>query len=286
MHVMNRDYAAAEQIVQELLRDEDRNLRRIARLMRANIMLHQGRLTEYLKRKELARQTTELEYGSDLREMSQYYQKFYDFLRIEELTDDPQWLDSATTQFNLYSGAFMQETAIVRSDSLSNLRAANRIALRSGDTTAIRAALSELCVRLDTSVASERRLHGLAMFRFHHDQENYDSALVHISRFISSDNSTSIATWRGRLFFLAGRYGEAVEQLERAQKRFDSDRYYVPVLSIRLHYWLGRCYEESGWTDKAIAQFEIFTDIWKDADPGITDLEDARARLASLKPRS
>ena len=33
----------------------------------------------------------------------------------------------------------------------------------------------------------------------------------------------------------------------------------------------------------AIEHFEIFLTLWKDADPGIADVEDARNRLAGLR---
>ena len=52
------------------------------------------------------------------------------------------------------------------------------------------------------------------------------------------------------------------------------------------HYYLGQAYEESGWTDKAIEQYETFLDIWKNADSGLTSVEDARTRLARLKSES
>jgi hypothetical protein len=38
-----------------------------------------------------------------------------------------------------------------------------------------------------------------------------------------------------------------------------------------------------GWEDKAMEHYEKFLDLWKDADPRIAEVEDARKRLVGLK---
>ncbi|MCK4787307.1 MAG: hypothetical protein KAV87_26345 [Desulfobacteraceae bacterium] len=43
---------------------------------------------------------------------------------------------------------------------------------------------------------------------------------------------------------------------------------------------VGKIYEQKV---KAIKHYEKFLDLWKDADPGIAEVEDARKRLAGLK---
>ena len=55
---------------------------------------------------------------------------------------------------------------------------------------------------------------------------------------------------------------------------------------MQIHYLLGQAYEESGWTEMAIEQYEEFLDIWKDADPGLVEVEDAKERLARLRGQS
>jgi len=42
-------------------------------------------------------------------------------------------------------------------------------------------------------------------------------------------------------------------------------------------------YEEKSWEGKAIEQYEKFHDLWKDADPGFAEVEDARKRLAGKR---
>jgi len=46
---------------------------------------------------------------------------------------------------------------------------------------------------------------------------------------------------------------------------------------------LGKIYEQQGNTVKAIEHYKKFLTLWKYADPGIPEVEDARRRLAELK---
>jgi tetratricopeptide (TPR) repeat protein len=57
------------------------------------------------------------------------------------------------------------------------------------------------------------------------------------------------------------------------------------VIFAKTFYMLGKVYEGLGNREKAIANFQKFLDLWKDADPGIVEVEDARKRLAGLKEK-
>ena len=46
---------------------------------------------------------------------------------------------------------------------------------------------------------------------------------------------------------------------------------------------LGKIYEQKGRKDKAIEHYEKFLGLWKNADLGIAEVEDAGKRLAGLK---
>jgi len=41
--------------------------------------------------------------------------------------------------------------------------------------------------------------------------------------------------------------------------------------------------QQIGWEGKAIEHYEKFLELWKDANPGIAEVEDAKKRLAGLK---
>ncbi len=60
----------------------------------------------------------------------------------------------------------------------------------------------------------------------------------------------------------------------------------VPLLED-LYAWmlyiLGKIYEQQGNKAQAIEHYTNFLSLWKDADPGLPEVEDAEKRLAGLK---
>jgi tetratricopeptide (TPR) repeat protein len=55
------------------------------------------------------------------------------------------------------------------------------------------------------------------------------------------------------------------------------------LVNPKYHYRLAKLHEQKGWIGKAIEHYEKFLTLWKDADPGIAEVEDAKKRLAGLK---
>lgn len=48
-------------------------------------------------------------------------------------------------------------------------------------------------------------------------------------------------------------------------------------------YMLGKIAEQQGDKGRAIENYRKFLELWKDADPGLPEVEDAKAHLAVLK---
>ncbi len=133
------------------------------------------------------------------------------------------------------------------------------------------------------------------MHFFHHlvgtvelKQKNYASAIENFKEALSlqtadlRDKSAGYVESLATAYYASGDLDKAQEEYERiissSSGRFDFGDVYA--LSF---YALGKIYEQKGWKGKALEQYEKFLGLWKDADPGFPEVEDAKKRLAALK---
>jgi len=76
--------------------------------------------------------------------------------------------------------------------------------------------------------------------------------------------------------------------LERARQEYEGitgmtyGRYIWGDVYAKSFYMLGQVYEQMGKKKQARANYSKFLDLWKNADPGRPEVEDAKKRLAGL----
>ena len=86
---------------------------------------------------------------------------------------------------------------------------------------------------------------------------------------------------KARVYYQAGKLDKAIKEYERMNlfDRKNRDRRLIPA---EFHYRLAQLYEEKGEKQKAIDRYKHFLEVWKDADPDIPELIDAKKRLVAL----
>ncbi len=80
-------------------------------------------------------------------------------------------------------------------------------------------------------------------------------------------------------YYQAGEIESARLEYEKI-KRLTVSRLYYGDIYAKSFYRLGKIYEQQGDQSEAASHYEKFLDMWKDADPGISEVEEARKSLA------
>ncbi len=134
--------------------------------------------------------------------------------------------------------------------------------------------------------------------RYHHnlmgmielERENYSKAIEYFKKAISllpAENNPFDVQARF-VDSLALAYYEAGD-LEKAQEEYEKilsmtyGRLYCSYIYAKSFYMQGKICEQKGWKGKALEHYEKFLDLWKDADSGIAEVEDAKKRVGGLK---
>jgi len=120
-------------------------------------------------------------------------------------------------------------------------------------------------------------------------KENYPDAIESLKKGISlltaiRNLNLLYAESLGLAYYRAGDMQNAHKTYESVSTTTTGKFDYGDVYA-KSFFMLGKIYEEMDFKGKAIENYEKFLDIWKDADPGIPEVEDAKARLTSLTSR-
>ncbi len=274
MSLFKRAYASAESCFKELSSCEDKANRSWGRLCLALIPLYQGKFTK-------AMEVLNDGISADGMEQVEGFDKGYKHLLKAHIYDERQNLDLALNETQIAMEIFKK----VSPDDPVRLRDYYAYLLaRSGKLVEAEKVARALKSDIEQKNQAMMYAYWLALGAIELTKGNTKSAVDYFEK----EETPNFQ----RRFLLAKTYLElgvldkAVMLLEKALSRHDYVRACVPIRAVKAYYLLASAYDESGWSSKAIEKYEEFLDIWKDADPGIREIEDAKKRLEKLRVES
>jgi len=145
---------------------------------------------------------------------------------------------------------------------------------------------------------SENLINKKEMRRYYHlmgkieqEKENFSSAVSNFEK-ASSLLPYQYDPWFGEqasfmdslafAYYTSGDLGKAREEYKRITS-LTTGRIKDGDVYAKSFYMLGKIHEQQDSAARAIESYEKFLDLWKDADPGLPEVDDAKKRLSGLK---
>jgi tetratricopeptide (TPR) repeat protein len=266
MYLYKGDYENAEAMYQQLAASDQPSVRSNARTYSAVIALYQGRLQEALAVVDAA-------IAADMRE-GQYDESFMDKGRPKQAKE------VARQGFGVFKMMFP------RYSYMADLFLA-RVYAETDNYQLADSLLAPFESALDTlgDYARERYHFSKGLLALNREQPDTAASHLEMAVDLNPDNFT-LRYLLAESCLRSGRVDDAIESLERLLMRFDETRLNQPTLAVRGYYLLGTAYEKAGRNGPAVEQYETFLQIWKDADPELSEVPDAKKRLEALKKSS
>jgi serine/threonine protein kinase/tetratricopeptide (TPR) repeat protein len=278
MYLFKKDYAQAESCYEVLSSSSEKLWRSIGRLYLVLIPLYQGKFEDALKVLDdgIAGDRMEQTEG----EMNAY-KHFIKAYICEEQKKMALALKEAEVGMELIKKAKPNDPVYGRDGYAYLLAKSGRIA----EAEELARALKE---DLEGKDSTKMHSYWWTLSAIEVAKEDTNTALSYLEK-VYKESPTPSFYLRYRLaeiYLKKGRLDEAVAELEKALSRYDNDRVWETIRAVKAYYLLGLAYEKSGWNKKAIEKYEEFLDIWRNADPGIPEIEDAKARVRKLRAES
>ncbi|MCJ7459270.1 MAG: protein kinase [candidate division Zixibacteria bacterium] len=275
MYLFKRDYAKAESCYKELASSSDKNIRSGGRTRLAYIPLYQGKFGEALEA---------LDYGLTADKM-------------EQIKGEPSWkhylkamIYEEKKNLNLALNEIKKSMEIIQKESPDAILYWQDhyayLLVENGDVAAgeeVSNTLRRNIEKKDPGTLSAYEDYWYMVGKIELAKGNLETAITNFVQAMQYAPRIDACYFLSGIYLKLGKLSEAVAQLEKGLLRYDYNRALYTIYAVKAYYLLGLAYEKSGWNNKAIEKYEEFLDIWKNADPGIPEVADAKERLKKLK---
>jgi tetratricopeptide (TPR) repeat protein len=294
MYLFKREYVEAESCFKELSASSDKANRSIGRTTLALIPLYQGKFDKALEVLDNGIVADKMEQSEGAPNAAKHALKAF-------IYEERENLDSASTEAEICTEILKKEYPF---DPMYLRDLYIYILAKKGQTREAEEMAKLLKKDIEDKGQTAMYAYWLALGAVEQAKGNNQKSISNLEKAVNNPSdspilsiwigvigSWSLPPFQARFLFAkacleSNRLDEAVSELEKALSIYNSGRAAVSISAVKAYSLLGLAYEKSGWNKKAIEKYEEFLDIWKNADPGIQEVEDAKERLKKLKAYS
>ncbi len=278
MYLSKREYVKAESCYKELSSSSEKDARSEGRTYLALIPLYQGKFEEALEILDDGIAADRMEQAEGVQNAYKHNLKAFIY---EEKKNLILALNEGEIASEIYERAYPENPVSLRPFHIHLLAESGKIAEAEEVARTLKKHIEE---KEPTLI----HFYWMALGFIELAKGNAEAAATHLEK--ANEEAMSppfqLRFSLARAYLESDRLGEAVSELEKALSRYDEIRAYFTIWAVKAHYLLGLAYQKSGWDKKAIEEYEEFLEIWKDADPGIPEIDDAKERLKKLRVES
>jgi len=274
MYLFKRDYARAESCFSALASKDSKEARWWARTLLASVPLYQGKLEEALA-------VLDQGIGADKMERNEGTLSFKHYVKAM-IYEEKKNLKMALEEVKI---GMEIARRLNPTDPVQSRDYYVQLLAEDGDISKaeeVAKSLKQSIVKLDSIRIWQ---YWYAVGWIESGKGDRQAALTNFEKAAKTVPDFFVQFAFGKAYLDANRLGEAVAVFEKTLSRYDETRAGRVIWAVKTHYLLGLAYEKSGWNNKAIEKYQEFLEIWKNADPGIAEVADARQRLARLKKK-
>jgi len=273
MYQFQTEYEQAESFYQKLCSSTDKDIRSLGRLCLALIPLHQGKLGRALMILDDGIAADRMEQAGGWHNALKYFLKAIIYEEKKNLNVALKELEKSIAIYAAYNPGAMD----FGKSSYARLLAEN------GDFEKAEEVAEALREYYEENDPSEMYDYWCTVGWIDWARSNVEASVTSFEKAAKDVRYFWVIYSLAKVYYQSDRLGEAVAEFEKVLLRYDEQRAFFAFRAVKAHYLLGLAYERSGWNTKAVEQYEEFLDIWKNADPGIEEIEDARERVAKLR---
>jgi TolB-like protein/Tfp pilus assembly protein PilF/predicted Ser/Thr protein kinase len=278
MYIYKGEYAEAERIIRRIAEEPDIRFQSSARTGLAYIPLYQGKLEKALAMLDEGISWDRKHGIDDHNLVAKHNVKF--FVCFESGRSGPAWKEAEILKEHL--------TRLSPEDPFSYRTAYAILYAQQGDDAKADSLLQVIGDNLGPKEPNLESGYHRMIGAVELIKGNPRSAIEHLQLGLC-ENSVPLFESRymlGLAYLEMNQPARSVEVLEPALRRYDEHMMQFPLWAVKARYYLGKAYDRMGKRQEAIARYGEFLEIWKDADEGIEEVEEARERVAALRTQS